>query len=651
MAHSLDDIKRLARQMILLDSYDEQDQEDLIEILVAADDLYHNDESFLTDAEYDAIRRVAEQMDSNHSYFLGIGSEVRGEAVKLPFKMGSLDQVYEGEIEQWITKHHLEQEEIIATDKLDGASCLLIYDSKGKLQIAFSRGDGLEGFDWTRHISKIPCVPKFVGRSLAVRAEVIVKKKTFQDIKSKFLRRGGKEYKNPRGMVVGLMNGSTNPIEVYQHIDVVSYEILGCLSSKRNMLLDLVDIGFLTAHSTRMVGRDINDVELTKYLNFCRDTNDYEIDGIVLDVNGHKVRQAMEAKVTKTTLNPGYAVKYKVADATNNAIATVDFVEYNTSKHGYRKPRVHLIPFELRGVTVTHSSGFNAAFIRDNCIGPGAKVRITRAGDVIPVILGVASPAKEPQMPDDINDCIWTKNQKDEDVDLVLKDAANSEVALFEQINDFFASIDAPVLREGNIQKFVDEGFNTIEKIILMSEKQMVGCVGVNGSKIYKGLRVKLNNIPMYVLMGSHSAFGRGVGVRKMKKLYTAFKGDMSKLTNEVAIDAVEGFDTKTAKKIVKGYPIFQVFLKNVKDYVTIAPYEEKVGGSMKGQFVVFTLFRDKDLHAAVEAAGGTMQSAVSGKTTILVTTDPTGNSGKLQKARDAGVKIITPDELREMLG
>jgi NAD-dependent DNA ligase len=246
-----------------------------------------------------------------------------------------------------------------------------------------------------------------------------------------------------------------------------------------------------------------------------------------------------------------------------------------------------------------------------------------------------------------LGDWEWSENK----VDARLKDAANNTTVLFEQINDFFSSIDAPVLREGNIQKFVDEGFNTIEKIIMMTEHQMVSLIGTNGHKIYKGLRNKLTYIPMYVLMGSCSTFGRGVGVRRMKKLYQAFKGDITKMTDEASIVTVEGFDIKTAKKIVKGYPVFVQFLTTIKEYVTIAPYEEGTqAGVLAGQCVVFTGFRDKNLHADVEAAGGTMQSAVSGKTTILVAADTTSNSSKMNKAREAGIKIINPEELRNML-
>lgn len=47
---------------------------------------------------------------------------------------------------------------------------------------------------------------------------------------------------------------------------------------------------------------------------------------------------------------------------------------------------------------------------------------------------------------------------------------------------------------------------------------------------------------------------------------------------------------------------------------------------------------------------GATMQSSVSGKTTILVSANPTSNGGKMKKARDLGVRVMGIDEFKDML-
>ena len=141
-----------------------------------------------------------------------------------------------------------------------------------------------------------------------------------------------------------------------------------------------------------------------------------------------------------------------------------------------------------------------------------------------------------------------------------------------------------------------------------------------------------------------------------MKKLQQALGHDevLNLATDSYdRITAVEGFEHKTAQKVVVAVHEFHMFEREIVDHFT---YDKtggfnEAGGELDGQKVVFTGFRDKGLQAAVEAQGGSMQSAVSGKTNILVASNPTSNSGKMKKARDLGVRVIGIDELKDILG
>ena len=155
---------------------DDYDIETLVSVLREADDLYHNGhESFLTDSEYDTVRRYVEIAEPFHEYFTGVGAEVRGGKIKLPYTLGSLDQVYEGDIHSWMDKHNLHGENLTITDKLDGISALLVYDTSG-LRIAYSRGNGKEGADITRHLKQIQekseVIPSTTEHKIAVRGEL-----------------------------------------------------------------------------------------------------------------------------------------------------------------------------------------------------------------------------------------------------------------------------------------------------------------------------------------------------------------------------------------------------------------------------------------------------------------------------------------------
>ena len=624
-------------------AFEESTFEELIAALEAADDHYHNTgEPIVEDKEYDIAKRYAHGQNPAHVYFTGVGSSVRGGKIPLPYQMGSLDQIYEGEITDWVGDWGLQKIDIVATDKLDGTSAMIVYNTDGELQIAYSRGNGIEGADITRHISEIPSVPKKVSiPGLVVRAEVIIPVANFETAKGIQKSRSGNVYKNPRNMVAGIMNAKTNKREMYDLIHVVAYEIINGEGTKNDQLWTLSHEGFLTAANTTFYGRELTDSSLTTHLNGRRAVSVYEIDGLVLDVDS--VAKRREMNPTKSTLNPAYAVKYKVASTDNEKNVRVVEVEWNVSKHGYLKPRVKIEPVELMGVTVQHATGFNAKFIKDNKIGKGAIIKITRSGDVIPFILDVLEPG-ELVLPEGE----WT----DTGVDLVSTEGANSDEARFKQVVDFFASIDAPNLKEGSIAKMFEKGFTSIEDIILADELDFIVAMGKNGEKAYEGLHNRLSNIYVHDFIGSTPFFGRGVGKRKFKKLFEVIDSNEF-ITNSVPtvtqIANVEGFDEITAKKILNGLAPFRTFWEQVEDCVEFTQ-PKLTGVSMDGQKVVFTGFRDKALAAEVEANGGSMQSGVSGKTTILVAANPTSNSGKMKKARDLGVMVVGIDDFKEML-
>lgn len=656
-----DQAKRCGRDMVMFGHIEDYDIETLVSVLQHADDMYYNGNgSFLADNDYDAIRRYAYYQAPDHSYFIGIGSEVRGGKVSLPYTMGSLDQVNDADdVERWVKQHNVSQSDVIITEKLDGTSALVIYNHQGKLQIAHSRGDGKRGADITRHIKHIvPNQIKNTGKRLAIRGEVIIPMNVFPKLRSSVSTRAGEQYKNPRNMVAGLMNAEKNDDSVYQHIDFVAYDVINRSMDKDFQMEFLEKVGLNTPLWIQAAGKDLLAEQLHKHdlltntLNKMRDQSPYEIDGIVIDINDAHTRDRLAP--TNDDLNPKYSVKYKVADASNLTEAKVVDVLWKPSKHGYLKPRVKIEPVELAGVTVQHATGFNAKFINDNGIGPSAVVKITRSGEVIPFILETIT-STQPKMPN----AEWEWNETN--VDAVLIDCDDDTVTV-NRLTDFFSTIEAPHLKKGNVQKLYDAGYQTPEDIITMHESEMIDIFGhANGIKIYQGLFDTLNGIELYKLIGAHST-SRGIGVRKIKKLQEAV-GMYRLLGQDVEscrgnyldcseINQIDGFDVKTSQKVVHELDQFTAFWSKVKHNVVLASEQStnNTGGSMVGEKIVFTGFRDAQLAEQVEAEGGEIQNSASGKTTIVVAADPNKSSGKIQKARDAGAKIVSIEQFKEML-
>jgi DNA ligase (NAD+) len=66
------------------------------------------------------------------------------------------------------------------------------------------------------------------------------------------------------------------------------------------------------------------------------------------------------------------------------------------------------------------------------------------------------------------------------------------------------------------------------------------------------------------------------------------------------------------------------------------------------GMTIVFTGTRNKEWEARIESSGGKVSTSVSKNTSFVVAKDPNEDSGKIKKARDAGVRIISIDEFRD---
>jgi DNA ligase (NAD+) len=645
----LQSIDHNSTNVILVDDLPFDDVADEIVIAIAkkADDLYENgDEPLFSDDMYDAIRRYIVAFAPTAKYNEAVGSDVRGGKIALPNAMGSLTQAYEqSDLQRWAEKHGLKPtDEIIITEKEDGMSASNHFNNVGEFRIAYSRGNGTEGADMSRHVRRFKKLPKKVTPNLEVRAEVIISNENFEFLKTRTFRSDGQAYKNPRNMISGLMNSSEADPLVYEYIDVIVYHDWNETSeSKEEQLKRFTKLGFQVPYWEKVTVADLTDKFLTERLNYIRDNSKYLVDGIVIEVNDAKLRNRINP--SKATLNPEYARKYKVADASNLAVATVDYVENRVSKHGYIIPRVHFKPVALAGVTVTHATGHNYAYVIDNGISPGAKVRITRSGDVIPYILDVAErgPYTEADFDEDLQEVgeyTWTKNNKGDRVHAVLTgDHANIGL---KQAEAFFVAIEVEGLKAGNLKRMFECGFNSVEKIIKASPEELGFAIGsqTTADDIYKSLheRLKLQTFPEF--MGASGKFGRGFGKRKVQKLYDQVGQDILTLGVKDIIH-LDGFNVKTATKFVAGIPVYLEFYNSVADYVKFVEKEVVEGGKLNGQVFVFTGFRNKELEKRIAAAGGEVAASYSKKVTTLIAADPEERSTKLDKARKDRCKII----------
>lgn len=621
---------------------------DMITLLACYDEAYHNGEPIVSDSEYDTLRREVEALDPTNPYFTMVGSDVRGGKVKLPYPMGSLDQIYDGGVEAWLGKYSLHQKKLVITDKLDGVSIMLVYVG-GRLSIAYSRGNGIEGADITRHVKNMPSVPKTVACDyLVVRAEGIMKNATFAE-------KYADQFSNPRSMVAGAMNRSETEVSVLAGIDCVAYQIVDhkdaaspLFKSKSESLALLRKFGFLVANddSKFYIGGTINELFLETTITMRRAQSDYELDGIVVSIDEI---EGIDSKRNSDTLNPEDSIKYKMLDTDSVVETTVTAVIWDLSKHGFFKPRVEIQPVRLYGTIVTYATGFNAKFISENGVGPGATIKITKSGSVIPYILEVTK-AVEPSLP--IPEWNWNESG----VEAVVSDVDTNYDVKFKQVLDFFETLQVDLLRDASLRKIIEYlkighmPYDDIIEIIMSAlEVEWVNAIGSNGVKIKESLDRRLENMKMETLLGAVRYMGIGFGVRKARMLLSQIDDDNDVWNLSVSdIEALDGFDTKTAIQTRTGLdkvkPLFDSWTKDG----IINIIKEVKTDELSSLNVVMTGFRDAALQAKIESMGGKVGSSVSKKTTHLLCAVMQSGSGKFKKAESLGVKIMTVGDFKD---
>lgn len=633
----------------------EQAVQQLIKKLTRASEAYYNTgDIIMSDEDYDALESKLRVLDPDNPFFLGIGSKLRGDKVKLPVTMGSLDQVQEGDTVKWIRNEKLGDTDIVAADKLDGNSILLVYNDAGDLQIAFTRGNGIEGQDVTRQVKKMKSVPLTgVRNARFVIAEVIMKDGTFANIQDALESATGKFYKNPRNFVAGQMNKKVSADLFYRNVDVVAYGIRNSKLNKDQQYQVLEDNGFTVAGYKVFKGSELSDEILERYLTTRHSASPFALDGIVLDVNDAAIAARMAGSKQSSSLNPASSKKFKVGQADNVAVSKVVTVHWKASKDGYLKPRVEIEPVELVGVTITFATGFNARFITQNKIGPGAEISITRSGDVIPFIKGVVTPAKNASVPDasEVGAYSWSEpNANGERVDFILDDINNSDSVKLQRLKQFFASMAIEFISSRGLEKLFAAGLTTPESIITADIKQIQSIVGdANGRKGMESLSIKLTNVKPWQLAGSHPAFGRGVGKRILKKVFDTHGKILGLSLAELV--SVEGIEANTAKKIQQSESEYTKFLQAIGGHYTLddAPEVKVTTGALVGEYIVFTGIRDAALQVDLEAAGAEVGNSKS-KMTILIAKDPNAGTSKLQKAAEKGVKVIGIEDARQLI-
>lgn len=595
----------------------------LVSLLKKASDAYYNNtgEGVLGDDEYDRIRDLLEEMNPNHPFLKQVGAPVEKGAVKLPYKMASLNKIKPGTgaVESFVRSSQIPA--WVLSDKLDGISVL--WDT-GKRKM-YLRGDGLMGVDVTPFAPYISGVsPRGYTEDWVIRGELVLP----NDVPI--------EGTLSRSWVNGQLHQKKPIPENLGKIRFVAYELLVPSSlSRLEQFQKLAEAGFEVPWACVMTS--LSDTMLSEILMVRRKDSKYPIDGIVVGENCVPKKQEAGASVE----NPKDMRAFKMPMDDQRATTTVVDIVWSASYQGYWIPRIQIEPVTIGGSRIEFLTGHNARFVLTHEIGKGAKIVVRKSGDVIPTLDSVIVKGRRIELPEGV----WDGDANTASHYKLKEGQANQEV-LQKKLEHFAKTLDIPHLGPGLVAKLVAEGKDTPNDLLTIEKIDLELIVGKGmATKIYPILQEKLQSCSELTLMIASGMMPRGVGNTKLESLF-ALQADISKWSS---IKTCEGWSADALSTFLATLPSYEAWRTKelpILPYPRVhhVPMNAPSVASQQG-VVCLTGFRDAEFQRRMEQKGFTFVAGVSKKVTHLIIKTSGETSEKVKKAEELGLRILTREE------
>lgn len=635
----------------------------------------------ISDAEYDKLMRELQELEEMYPELITPDSPTQrvGAPPAEEFKtvthlkpMLSLDNAFkEEEMRRFDERirRELGKEKVsyVAEPKLDGLSVELVYEN-GIFVRGSTRGDGINGEDVTENLKTIRAVPlrlreaNGIPSRLAVRGEVIMHIKDFEELNKKLIERGEEPLANPRNAAAGSLR-RLDPRETAERpLDIFFYEIMIAegidVKTQWDALQYLKEWGLKTNPLARKCEDAEDVIDFYKEMLEKRENLSYEIDGIVVKVNDLSDQEKLGTKAR----SPRWAIAYKFPP--REKITQIMDVIVQVGRTGTLTPVALLKPVDVSGVTVSRATLHNEDYIREKDIRIGDWVKIARAGDVIPEVLGVVKEKrtgqeKEFKMPTKCPVC-------------------GSHVVREGAYYRCTGGLSCPAQLKRSITHYASKGAMDIEglgpKIVdLLVDTGLVKRI----SDLYKLRKIDLLKLPGFADKAAQNLLDsierskeRGldrfiyalgipnVGEHMAKVLAERFKTlDALMNAREFELLAIHEVGPETARSV---YNFFREEknreeierLREVGVKATVAKMEKKEG-ILKGKVFVFTgalkEFTRSEAKKIVEELGGVAASSVSRNVDYVVVGENPGS--KYDKAKKLGIKIINEEEFKKLIG
>ena len=642
--------------------------EELIETLNEASAAYYDEASeIMSNYEYDALYDELESLEKETGYTplnsptKNVGYTVQSELPKERHRsrMLSLDKTKSREeLAAWLGDH-----EGLLSWKLDGLTVVLTYEG-GELVKAVTRGNGDIGEVITPNARVFVNVPKHIPYKghVVIRGEAVITYEEFDRI-NEAIDDADAKYKNPRNLCSGSVRQLNSKITAERNVrfyaftlseaDGVDYEGL-----RSNQMKWMAEQGFDVVEYVKVDNKSIFEA----IDNYAERVHSFEIpsDGLVLTLEDLEYA----ATLGTTAKFPRDSLAFKWAD--QQAETILREIEWSPSRTGLLNPIAIFDPVELEGTTVKRASVHNLNIMETLKLGIGDTITVYKANMIIPQIGDNLTKSGNIELPSHCPVCDGATEIKLMIGTKVL--TCTNPNCLAKQVKRFslFVSRDAlniEGLSEQTLLKFIGLGYIKSFADIFRLENHRDEIVELDGfgkksyDKLSSSIEKARHTVPTRILV----ALGiPGVGVTTAAQIARACENKWAKISS-LAYDeliSVSGI----GEVMARDYESFFADEHNksvVLDLVgelDIDESYEKAGEALSGEIFVITgsleHYKSRtELKKEIEAQGGKVAGSVSKNTSYLVTNNPESGSSKNKAAAELGVKIITEDEIRTMLG
>ena len=640
--------------------------------------LYHDqDAPAISDADYDVLVRENAALEADFPHLVranspsrGVGATPSSSLAKVPHArpMLSLENAFAPEevaefvarVRRFLSLAPDADVALTAEPKIDGLSCSLRF-VQGELVFAATRGDGQIGEDVTANVRTIPDIPQSLAGApavLEVRGEIYMAKVDFAALNERQLVCGGKIFANPRNAAAGSLRQKDPGVTAARPLRFLAHgwgEVSEPVADTQSQAMArLAALGFPVSALLIRVGTLDDALAHYAAIEHARADLPFDIDGVVYKVD----RLDWQDRLGQVARAPRWGLAHKFP--AERAETTLEAIDIQVGRTGKLTPVGRLIPVGVGGVIVANVTLHNRDEIVRLGLRIGDRVRIQRAGDVIPQVVEnlTRDDLRAPYaFPDHCPECGSEAVGEEGEVDVRCTGGLICPAQRIERLKHFVSrgAMDIDGLGEKSIVEFAGYGWLDSPADIFRLKKHRDELVGREGwqaksvDNLLAAIDARIGFDPARFLFGLGI---RHVGAVTAKDLMRAF-GTIEALQAaaigddaQAELSAVEGVGPVVAEALTDFFhePHNRDALADLLGLARPAAFVSTARTTeWTGKTIVFTgtlerMSRD-EAKAQAERLGARTAGSVSAKTDLVVAGPGAGS--KLKKAAELGVHVI----------